>query len=122
MAAAEDIPATVGERRVTAADGHRAMAAVDRPQAAAVTPRPATGAGDRHTVVVADRMVAAATAAIARRNSGSFAACHMFGRNWRGAETMSLFQGGTHLLRVPLFFVRRNLPPGVCSKFSRKLS
>ena len=38
------------------------------------------------------------------------------------AETMSLFQGGTHQFRVPLFFVCRNLPPGVCSKFSRKLS
>jgi hypothetical protein len=72
MAAAAAIPASVDERPVTAAGGHRALAAADRLPAVVGTPRPvATVAGDRHTVVAADRMAAEATAAIAKRNSGA---------------------------------------------------
>src|SRR3984885_5517082 len=96
MAAAAAIPASVDERPVTAAGGGRGLGGI-------VT---------RWWRRIAWRRRP-------RRPSLNEipALCLGFSPRWRGAETMSLFPGGTHHFRVPLFFCPQEFVPGVCSRF-----
>lgn len=101
------IPATADALQATAEVALQVMAADEPPALGGATPRrAATAVADRRTVEVAVLTAAVgATAATADRIFRNLAPhIQRPSSTIVSAETMSLFPGGTHQFRVPLFF------------------